>query len=290
MPNLPRSISAKPASCTEHMTDTAIETVLRHDRAIVAGALFLLAGLAWAYMLWLVADMDMGGMDMSGFRMIPAGMALLVPTTAPWNATEFAFVFVMWAVMMIGMMTPSATPMILIYARVGRLAAQQGKPFAASSWFASGYLLAWVGFALVATFAQWALERGNWLTPEMAAASGTLRGIVLIAAGLYQWTPLKDACLRQCQGPLLFIQRHGGFRPGALGSLALGGRHGGYCIGCCSVLMAILFVGGVMNVLWIAAVTILVLLEKTVPGGRVTSRVSGAGLFVGGVWILARTL
>ena len=166
MRNLPRSISAKPASCAEHMTDTAIEAVLRHDRAIVAGALFLLAGLAWAYMLWLAADMDMGGMDMSGFRMIPAGMALMVPTTAPWNATEFAFVFVMWAVMMVGMMTPSATPMILIYARVGRQAAQQGKPFAASSWFAGGYLLAWVGFALVATFAQWALERGSWLTPE----------------------------------------------------------------------------------------------------------------------------
>ena len=142
------------------MTDTAIEAVLRHDRAIVAGALFLLTGLAWAYMLWLAADMDMGGMDMSGFRMIPSGMALMVPATAPWTATEFAFVFVMWAVMMVGMMTPSAAPMILIYARVGRQAAQQGKPFAASSWFAGGYLLAWVGFALVATFAQWALERG----------------------------------------------------------------------------------------------------------------------------------
>jgi predicted metal-binding membrane protein len=112
------------------MTDAALETVLRHDRAIVAGALFLLAGLAWAYMLWLAADMDMGGMDRSGFRMIPAGMALMMPTTAPWNATEFAFVFAMWAVMMVGMMTPSATPMILIYARVGRQAAQQGKPFA----------------------------------------------------------------------------------------------------------------------------------------------------------------
>ena len=135
MRNLRRSISAQPASCAEHMTDTAIEAMLRHDRAIVAGALFLLAGLAWAYMLWLAAHMDMGGMDMSGFRMIPSGMALVVPTTAPWNATEFAFVFVMWAVMMVGMMTPSATLMILIYARVGRQAAQQGKRFAPSSWF-----------------------------------------------------------------------------------------------------------------------------------------------------------
>jgi predicted metal-binding membrane protein len=272
------------------MNDAAIETVLRHDRAIVASALFLLVALAWTYMLWPAADMDMGDMDMSGLRMIPAGMALMMPTTAPWNATEFAFVLAMWVVMMVGMMTPSATPMILVYARVGRQAAQQRKPFATSAWFASGYLLAWIGFALVATFAQWALERASLLTPTMAAATAVLGGTVLIVAGLYQWTPLKDACLRQCQTPLQFIQRHGGFRPDAFGSLVLGSRHGAYCVGCCWVLMALLFVGGVMNVLWIAAVTILVLLEKTFPGGRVISRVSGAGLFAGGMWMLAHIL
>ena len=272
------------------MTHAALEAVLRRDRTIVAAALFVLAALAWAYVLWLAADMDMGDMDMSGFRMIPAGTALMMPATAPWNATEFALVFAMWAVMMVGMMTPSATPMILIYARVGRQAAQQGKPFAASSWFAGGYLLTWMGFALVATFAQWALERGSWLTPKMAAASGVLSGIVLIVTGLYQWTPLKDACLRQCRTPLQFIQHHGGFRPDAFGSLALGARHGAYCVGCCWVLMAILFVGGVMNVLWIVAVTIFVLVEKMVPVGRVISRVTGAGFFASGVWVLAQTL
>jgi predicted metal-binding membrane protein len=271
------------------MTDAVLEAVLRHDRAIVTAALFVLTGLSWAYMLWLAAGMDMGGMDMSGFRMIPAGGVLMMPAVAPWNVTEFAFVFAMWAVMMVGMMTPSATPMILIYARVGHQAAQQGKPFAASFWFASGYLLAWVGLALVATFGHWALERGDWLTPEMAAASGTLSGIVLIAAGFYQWTPLKDACLRQCQMPLQFIQRHGGFRPDACGSLALGARHGAYCVGCCWVLMALLFVGGVMNVLWIAALTILVLVEKVIPVGRAVPRVTGAGFFAGGVWMLAHT-
>jgi predicted metal-binding membrane protein len=272
------------------MIDTAIEAMLRHDRAIVATALFVLAGLAWAYMLWLAANMDMGGMDMSGFRMVPAGMVLMMPATAPWNATEFAFVFAMWAVMMVGMMTPSATPIILIYARVGRQAAEHRRSFASSSWFASGYLLAWIGFALIATFGHWALERGNWLTPEMATASGTLSGVVLVAAGLYQWTPLKDACLRQCQGPLQFIQRHGGFRPDTFGSLALGARHGAYCVGCCWVLMALLFVGGVMNVLWIAAITILVLLEKTIRAGRVISLVSGTILFAGGIWMLEHTL
>ena len=272
------------------MTDAFIEAVLKRDRAIVAAALVVLAGLAWAYVLWLAADVDMGGMEMSGFRMVPAGMTLMMPATAPWNATEFAFVFAMWAVMMVGMMTPSATPMILLYTRIGRQAAQQDKPFAASSWFAGGYLLAWTGFAIVATVAQWRLERASLLTPTMAAASGTLSGIILIAAGLYQWTPLKDACLRQCQGPLQFIQRHGGFRLDAFSSLALGARHGAYCVGCCWVLMALLFVGGVMNVLWIAALTIFVLLEKTIPGGHVVSQVSGASLFAGGSWILVHTL
>ena len=272
------------------MADAAIEAVLRRDRVIVAAALVMLTALAWAYVWWLGTDMEMGGMDMSGFRMIPAGIGLMMPTTAPWNAIEFAFVFAMWAVMMIGMMTPSATPMILIYARVGRQAARQGKPLAASAYFAAGYLLTWTGFAVAATSAQWALERAALLTPMMAAASDMFSGAVLIAAGVYQWTPLKDACLRQCQSPLLFIQRHGGFRSDLLGTLALGARHGAYCVGCCWVLMALLFVGGVMNVLWIAAIAILVLAEKVIPAGRVISRIAGVGLFAGGTWLLVQAL
>jgi predicted metal-binding membrane protein len=130
------------------MADAALEAVLRRDRAIVIAALVILTALTWAYVWWLAVDMQMGGMDMSGFRMIPAGMGLMMPAIAPWSAMEFAFVFVMWAVMMIGMMTPSATPMILLYARVGRQAAQQGKPLAASAYFAAGYLVAWIGLRL----------------------------------------------------------------------------------------------------------------------------------------------
>ena len=272
------------------MSETAIEAALRRDRAIVAAALIILTALTWAYVWRLAADMDMGDMDMSGFRIIPAGMGLMMPATAPWNTVEFAFVFAMWAVMMIGMMTPSATPMILIYARVGRQAARQGTPLAASAYFAAGYLLSWIGFALVATSAQWALERAALLTPMMAGASDMFSGAVLVAAGFYQWTPLKDACLRQCQAPWLFIQRHGGFRSDASGALALGARHGAYCIGCCWALMALLFVGGVMNVLWIAAIAILVLAEKVIPAGRVISRIAGAGLFAGGAWVLVQAL
>jgi predicted metal-binding membrane protein len=272
------------------MADVAIEAVLRRDRAIVAAALVILTALAWAYVWWLAADMEMGGMDMSGFRMIPAGMELMMPAYAPWTAMEFAFVFVMWAVMMIGMMTPSAAPMILIYARVGRQAAQQGRPLAASAYFVAGYLVAWIGFALVASLTQWALERSALLTPTMVGASDVFGGAVLIGAGVYQWTPLKDVCLRQCQAPWLFIQRHGGFRSDVPGALALGARHGAYCIGCCWALMALLFVGGVMNVLWIAAIAMLVLAEKVIPARRVISHTAGAGLFAGGAWLLAQAL
>jgi predicted metal-binding membrane protein len=194
------------------MTESTLETVLRRDRLVIAGALGVIAALAWGYMLWLADDMDMGGMDMTGFRMIPAGIGIMAPANAPWRVIEFAFVLVMWSVMMVGMMAPSAAPMILMYARVGRQGKSAGKPFAATGWFAAGYFLVWIGFALIATFVQWWFERAALLDWRMASASNVLGGTVLIAAGIYQWTPLKDVCLVQCQSPFQFLMRHGGFR------------------------------------------------------------------------------
>src|SRR5215470_15988706 len=244
------------------MAKTALETVLRRDRVVVAAALAGLAALAWGYVLWLGADMNMGGMDMTGFRMIPAGLGIMAPANAPWKTIEFSFVFAMWAVMMVGMMAPSVAPMILMYARVGRQGKVAGKPLAATGWFATGYFLAWIGFSLAATLVQWMVERAALLDSRMASTSNVVGGIVLIGAGIYQWTPLKDVCLAQCQTPFRFLMRHGGFRADLQGCLLLGLQHGGYCIGCCWVLMALLFVGGVMNVLWIAVLALLVLLEK----------------------------
>jgi len=268
------------------MSDSALETVLRRDRALVAAALGAIVVLAWGYVLWLAADMDMGGMDMTGLRMIPAGMGLMAPANAPWGAIEFAFVFVMWAVMMVGMMAPSVAPMILVYARVGRQGRAEGKPLAATGWFAAGYFLTWIGFSLAATLAQWMVERAALLDSRMASASNMLGGVVLIAAGIYQWTPLKDICLAQCQSPLQFLMRHGGFRGDWSGCLLLGFRHGAYCVGCCWVLMALLFVGGVMNVLWIALLALLVLLEKLTPFGRWVARSAGAACVAAGAWML----
>jgi predicted metal-binding membrane protein len=268
------------------MTNSTLETVLRRDRLVVAGALGVIVALAWGYVLWLAADMDMGGMDMTGFRMIPAGMGIMAPANAPWKAIEFAFVFAMWAVMMVGMMAPSAAPMILMYARVGRQAKSAGKPLAATGWFAASYFLAWIGFSLAATFVQWGFERAALLDSRMASANNVLGGIVLIAAGVYQWTPLKDVCLAQCQTPLQFLMRHGGFRGDVPGCLLLGLRHGAYCVGCCWVLMALLFVGGVMNVLWIALLALLILLEKLTPLGRWVARAAGVACVAAGAWML----
>ena len=268
------------------MTDSQLETVLRRDRWIVGSAIAILVALAWAYVLWLANDMDMGGMDMTGFRMIPAGIGIMLPVTEPWRVIEFGYVFLMWAVMMVGMMAPSAAPMILMYARVGRQGRAQGKPYAATSWFAAGYLVAWTGFLLAATLLQWVVEREALLDSRMTLASNFIGAIVLIVGGVYQWAPLKDVCLAQCQSPFLFLMQHGGFRSDAQGCLLLGLRHGGYCVGCCWILMALLFVGGVMNVLWIALLSLLVLLEKVTPFGRWIARAAGIACLVAGAWLL----
>jgi predicted metal-binding membrane protein len=270
------------------MTQGSLEVVLRSDRWVVAAALVALAAVAWGYVLWLAFAGNMPG---DGGATSMGGMgemgSMLGPALKPWSAGEFVFVLTMWTVMMVGMMTPSAAPMILIYARVARAAALRERPFAATGWFAAGYLLCWLGFALVATSAQWALERAALLAPATARASDALGGLVLLAAGLYQLTPFKNACLSQCQSPLFFIHRHGGFRADAPGSFRLGLMHGAYCVGCCWALMALLFVGGVMNVLWIAGLTALVLLEKLSPPGRLLPALVGCVLSAAGVWLVA---
>jgi len=273
------------ALSTEPLSESRLARLLRRERVIVLVAIVTVAAIAWAYIVLLADAMAMGGMDMTGYRALPALEAIMVPAAQPWGVEEFALVSVMWAVMMIGMMLPSAAPMILLYVKVGRQSAEKGRPLASAAWFAAGYLLTWCAFALIATTGQWALDRLLLLSPMMATTSRVFGGIVLIAAGLYQWLPFKDACLRQCQSPWLFIQKNGGFRSGAKGALMLGVRHGVYCVGCCWALMALLFVLGVMNVVWIAMLAILVLAEKVVPGRRLP-RIVGAALVGAGFWML----
>ena len=213
------------------MATSALEAVLRRDRAIVIAALALITVIAWADLVWLANDMWMDGMDMTGFRMIPAGQGLMMPERArARQPIEFAYVFAMWVVMMIGMMTPSAAPMILIYARVGRQAASAGQPFAASGWFAVGYLLSWTGSRWSRLRRNGRSQRAALLTPMMESASNMLGGTVLIAAGLYQWTPFKDACLSYCQLAAHFHHAAWRLSPRGRRRAALGLRHGLYCM------------------------------------------------------------
>jgi predicted metal-binding membrane protein len=260
--------------------------VLRRDRAIVLIALVTLTALAWAYLLLLSARMGTP-MPMDGM----AGMAMddmAMGATSP--AATLLFAFVMWAVMMIGMMTPSVAPMILLYAKVGRRARSDSKPFASAGWFVAGYLASWIGFALAASVAQEALKATSLLTSALASASGIFGGMLMIIAGIYQWSPLKNSCLGHCRAPIHFLQQHGGFRHEPLGAFTLGLKHGAYCIGCCWALMALLFVGGVMNLLWVAGLSILVLLEKVVPAGRHLARALGLALVVAGSILLVRSV
>jgi predicted metal-binding membrane protein len=275
------------------LTDGALVRVLRRDRFVVLAALAALTLLAWADLLLLAGPMAMaparlssGMEDMPGMDMSAVGDAL-APAFRPWGPVDFAVIFAMWAVMMIGMMTPSVAPMILLYAGFGRKAAA-GTPFASAGWFFAGYLALWVAFGALATAAQGALTSLALLTSTMVSASTVLGGGLLVAAGLYQWTPLKDRCLSACQVPLAFLMAHGGFRPERSGAFVLGAKHGAYCLGCCFALMTLLFVGGVMNTLWIAGLTILVLLEKTVPAGRLIPRTSGVAMIVAGLWLAFR--
>ena len=261
--------------------------VLRRDRNVVVLALTLLIALAWSYLLWVSADMSMGGEDMGDFRMLPSGMGLMVPAHTPWQVMEFAYVFGMWTVMMVGMMTPSAVPMILMYARAARQTEAQGTPFAPTAWFTAGYFLVWAAFSLLATLVQWKLERAGLLDSAMAGTSNVLGGFLFVAAGTYQWTRLKEICLTECQRPFAFLMRHGGFRRDTPGSLMLGLRHGAYCVGCCWMLTTLLFVGGVMNVLWIGLLALLILLKKIIPLGCLPARFVGIVCIAGGVWLLA---
>lgn len=232
--------------------------VLRHQRVIVAAGVALLGTVAWWFTL--IGMDDSGSMEGMGS---PAFLALLL----------------MWWLMMAAMMLPSAAPAILLYARVREQRGAQG--VVARTWvFLAGYLAVWLLFSVVAALAQ-----GQLTDSSMTLGNRMLEGAVLIAAGLYQLSPLKSACLHQCRSPVQFISRH--WRPGWVGAVRLGMLHGAYCVGCCWMLMALLFVGGVMNLLWVVALTVIVATEKLLPRGPFLGRVAGAALVAWGLLTFA---
>jgi predicted metal-binding membrane protein len=250
-----------------------MHSAFKRDRRIVLSCLFTVTTLAWVYLVLMELGMD---------------GAMTGPSLKIWTSVDLFLMFVMWVVMMLGMMLPSASPMILMFVRVnrGQVGTKGLSPPLVPTWlFVAGYVTIWSGFSLIATTAQWALHFVGLLSPMMVSANAVFGGFVLITAGLYQWTPLKHACLRHCQTPLGFLMTR--WRDGMGGAFQMGLAHGAYCIGCCWALMALLFVGGVMNLVWVAVLAAFVLAEKIAPPGPWLSRIVGVVLVFWGGWVLA---
>ena len=255
---------------------TSLESLLLRDRWLIGVALIIAVALCW---LWIVPM----ARDMYGPMTGPSAWMM----TDTWDFSHLALLFAMWVVMMAGMMLPSAAPAVLLYAGVIRTSPDGARAHAHVYAFAGGYLLVWTAFSLAATVLQRVLSHLVLLSPMMELRGRGFGSMLLIVAGIYQFTPFKRACLESCRAPVVFITQH--WKRGAVGGLQLGIAHGLHCLGCCWALMLLLFVGGVMNLWWIAALTIFVLLEKLAPLGAQSGRLSGMLMIALGVWNLLRS-
>lgn len=262
----------------------SLETILRRDRIVVGWALAGLVILAWTYIL-VGAGIGTPAFQMSGLPAAPrvtSPMAAMQPMR--WTAGYALLIFTMWWLMMLATMLPSASPMILLHAALTRKQNEARAPYAMTALFCSGYLAVWAGFSVLAVALQWQLSRIALMSPLMATTSVVLGALLLIAAGVWQFTPLKYACLRHCRAPAEFLTMH--WRAGRAGAVRMGILHGVYCLGCCWMLMLLLFYGGIMNVYWIAGLATIILIEKIAPIGTVVSSVIGAALIVWGFYVL----
>ena len=286
----------------------SLEALLRRDRQIVIAALVLVLLLSWGYLFaGAGTGMDMGKMVGAGADTMASGQSGDstwrsmegrpgdTAATGRWRLSDGLMMFLMWWIMMVAMMLPSAAPIILLHARVARRGIERQArgasypcrsttPYSMTMAFTLGYLSVWALFSVLATLAQWGLERNQLLSAMMVSTSAVVSACVLIAAGLWQLTPLKHACVKHCRTPLEFLSRH--WRFGSKGAFRMGIHHGAYCLGCCWVLMALLFYGGVMNLYWIIGIALYVLVEKTLPVGTWFEQVTGAALLTWGGYVL----
>ena len=276
-----------------------LESVLRRDRLVVVIALVAVIVLSWVYVL------AGAGMGMSAFEMTrmtqPVGV---IDSTQPsmqgmsmggtavggtmvtgaWTVGYAVVIFFMWWVMMFGMMLPSAAPLLLLFARMMRKEKDKGAPYVPTGVFALGYVIMWAAFSAIATGAQWGLEASGLLSGIMVGTSAVLGAGLLIAAGVWQLTPWKNACLRHCRSPIGFLSAH--WRPGRTGAFRMGLVHGAFCLGCCWFLMALLFYGGVMNLYWIIGLALYILIEKLLPAGARIGQLTGVILIAWGATLL----
>jgi len=248
----------------------------RVTRLTIVGAVAGLTLLSWLYLLRLHTQME--AVSAHDASMADMGM----PMNAPWSIADGAVAFLMWAVMMAGMMSPSALPVLLVVARSE--GGRGGDALRTTTAFAAGYLAVWTMFSLVAASLQWMLHDRALLSASMVVASG-FGGVILIGAGLYQQTPHKRACLVHCRNPIDVLMSH--WRPGLAGAFRMGVHHGWYCLGCCWALMAVLFGVGIMNLVWVGAIAVFVLLEKMGVGGVWLTRLAGGFLIaIGALWLI----
>jgi predicted metal-binding membrane protein len=260
----------------EERPRTVLESVLRANHTPILALLIVLTLVSWLWIVVMARDMY-GPMDGASAWMM----------TAVWDARHVALLWAMWAVMMVGMMLPSATPIVLLYGGLVRHSPTEKSHVARQTYaMAAGYLMVWTIFSLGATALQRLLAARLFLSPMMEITSSVAGGILLLIAGLYQLTPIKHACLRTCQSPLGFLMSR--WRPGATGAFRMGLEHGVVCVGCCWALMMLLFVGGVMNLAVILALTAFVAVEKLMPFGVHTARLSGVLLIAAACWMLVR--
>jgi predicted metal-binding membrane protein len=256
---------------------TALERALRRDRILVLGGLAAILAPAWIYLVRV-------SLDMYGPMRGPSAWMM----RATWDAPFVGLVFVMWSVMMAGMMLPSAAPAILIFARAARSGEAAYRPVLRAYLFAAGYLSVWLGFSLAATALQALFASRALVTPMMESATPYFAAALLALAGTYQWSASKRACLRHCRGPVAFLSEH--WRPGLRGALGMGAQHGLYCLGCCWALMLLLFAGGVMSLTWIAGLSLFVLFERTSPFGETGDRVAGTAILGAAAGLLVHAL
>jgi predicted metal-binding membrane protein len=256
---------------------SAVEKLVRQDRLVVMLALVIITLLTWQYLVQMSRSMH----EAADVAAMHAAMGM--GADAAWSLAHVGMLLVMWSVMMVGMMLPSAAPVILLVVGTYRRRGGATGHLTVAS-FVSGYLAAWVGFSILATILQVGLQESALLSGSMSANYGWLSGTLFLAAGIYQWLPWKASCLSHCQSPLQFLSAH--WREGIAGGFQMGMHHGGYCVGCCWALMLLLFAAGVMNFLWIAAISAYVLLEKILPARTTLSRSAGIVLSGWGLYLL----
>lgn len=257
---------------------SVLKAVVRRDSTLVISSIASISLVAWLYLVF----------SHGATTSLHMGTAIARSAPGPWGVRDVVFTFAFWTLMMIAMMAPATIPLVFRFATIQRERAGQQSPLGRTGVFFLAYLLVWTAYSGLAAVCQWGLRSAALLSPMLVRAHPLVSGMLLLTAGVFQFTPLKDACLRRCRSPLGFFLNE--WREGTRGAFFMGLKHGSTCVVCCWALMSLMFVVGVMNLLWMALLTVFVLVEKIAPGRRWVCRISGGLLLTWGVWMLAGTL